>query len=75
MGVNSSQIHAVPHSAIQSVLRNKKAASATGRVKSPINKSTPRDFRYALYWTSNVSVVRHQSHNTFQQLGAWPFSM
>jgi hypothetical protein len=41
MGINSSQTQEVPHSAIQSVLRNKKAASATGLVKSPMSKSNP----------------------------------
>ena len=41
IGINSSQIQAVPHSAIQSVLRNKNAPSATGLVNSPITKSTP----------------------------------
>ncbi len=30
MGINSSQIHEVPHSATQSVLRNKNAPRATG---------------------------------------------
>src|SRR5258706_13713092 len=42
IGISNSQIHAVPHSDIHSELKNRNAASATGRVSSPKMRNNPK---------------------------------
>src|SRR5262249_9085154 len=40
-GTNSSQIHAVPHSETQRLVRYRNATKATGRVSKPISSRSP----------------------------------
>src|ERR1700757_5014482 len=42
-GTSSSQIHAVPHSEIQRLPRNRNATNAAGRVTNPMTSTIPRE--------------------------------
>src|SRR5258708_14413875 len=42
IGIRNSQIHALPHSDIQSELKNRNATNATGRVSRPRHSKTPK---------------------------------
>jgi len=43
IGTNSSHIHAVPHSEIHRLPRNRKATNAAGRVSRPMTSRMPSD--------------------------------
>src|SRR6266446_2945548 len=75
IGISNSQIHAVPHSDIQSEHKKRKAASATGRVSNPINRRTPKLISVtACKGPATVAWAAAKLIMLFQKAGAWPFS-
>ena len=75
IGISNSQIHAVPHSDIQSELKKRKAASATGRVSSPSNRKAPKLISVtACKGPATVAWAAAKLIMLFQKPGAWPFS-